>query len=158
MGLPAERLVEGLDNIYDAVLRTGARIVAIPPLAAPGFVSHSDQKETERIRLAELIKQSAARRNARAALEAARPGTDGGSAPRGGLFAAGPAMVVIDEGEPGKQLDLWQRRDYLDDGLHLRPPAYDLIGDIIAGTIARSLLGVPENVIEGTAGPAPPSA
>jgi hypothetical protein len=152
MGDSAERIAQGLDAIYDAVQRSGARLVAIPPLAAPGFVSHSDPKEHQRLELARLIKQSATRRNARAALEASFSSFSSSSAsssksvvPSAG--AGVPAMVVVDEGEPGKALDLWQRREWLDDGLHLKPVAYDKIGEVVAGVIARSLLGVPEEVI-----------
>jgi hypothetical protein len=162
------------------VQNAGARIVALPPLAAPGFVGPSDYKETERLKLAQLIKASAARRNARAALEAARvpSGTaaallNGAAGARNGttttvaasrLLLGGdaqqqqqqpvsapmpgalPAMIVITEGEPGKSLDLWTRRDWLDDGLHLKPPAYDKIGEVVAGTIAKAL-SIPDEAV-----------
>lgn len=182
IGKSADEVANALEVVYDAVQNAGVRIIALPPLAAPGFVGPTDYKEAERLKLANLIKASAARRNARAALESARVPAGTAAAlllNRGGVNnnnattvatttvaasrllleaaeqqllsapapGALPGMVVITEGEPGKALDLWTRRDWLDDGLHLKPVAYDKIGEVVAGTVAK-VLGIPEEAVK----------
>lgn len=39
MGRSADDVMSGLGQIYDAALGAGSNVLAIPPMAAPGFVS-----------------------------------------------------------------------------------------------------------------------
>jgi hypothetical protein len=39
VGKSADEVMSGLNQIYDAALTSGSNVIAIPPFAAPGFVS-----------------------------------------------------------------------------------------------------------------------
>jgi hypothetical protein len=39
MGRSADDVAAGLTSIYEAALNSGSNVIAIPPMAAPGFVS-----------------------------------------------------------------------------------------------------------------------
>lgn len=39
VGKSADEVMTGLNQIYDAALSSGSNVIAIPPFAAPGFVS-----------------------------------------------------------------------------------------------------------------------
>ncbi|KAF8059432.1 hypothetical protein HT031_005237 [Scenedesmus sp. PABB004] len=119
-GRSAEDVKGGLVKIYELALDSGARVLAIPPFAAPGFVSKDDYKESERKKLAGLIAAVAAEQNAR------RPG--------------GPSITVLDL-QAGPMdfyaMDDATRGQWLDDGLHMTETGYDSLGRHIARAIAR---------------------
>ena len=108
--------MKGLSEIYQTALTAGTNVVAIAPLAAPGFVSQSDYKEGERLKLAAQIKAYADNWNKQ--------------------HPEGPAFEALDLGVNGP-MNFWrmgdqERKQWLDDGLHLTKDAYDRMGGYIA--------------------------
>lgn len=56
--------MKGLNDIYKPVLASGANLLAIAPLPAPGFVSQNDYKEAQRLALHEAITKASNEWNA----------------------------------------------------------------------------------------------
>ena len=113
------QVMKGLNDIYQTALKTGANVLAIAPLPAPGFVSQSDYKEAERLKLHEQIKAAAAQWTKD--------------------HPKGPAFEVLDLGVGGP-MNFWamgdsERSQWLDDGLHLTRTAYDKMGNFIADAL-----------------------
>ncbi|KIZ02234.1 hypothetical protein MNEG_5729 [Monoraphidium neglectum] len=97
--------------------------MAIAPLPAPGFVSKDDVKEAERVKLNEEIKKIGVWWNTN--------------------HPDGPTFLFTDLGFDGP-MDFWkmsiaERAQWLDDGLHLTPKAYDKMGDFIANALLPHL-------------------
>ncbi|KAI8466720.1 MAG: SGNH hydrolase-type esterase domain-containing protein [Monoraphidium minutum] len=115
-GKPADQIMAGLQEVYLQSLLSGANVMAIAPLPAPGFVSQSDFKEGERLKLHDLIRGAAQTWNSQNPM--------------------GPMFIVGDLGVEGP-MDFWkmsprERGQWLDDGLHLTPKGYDWMGRLIA--------------------------
>lgn len=51
--------MKGLSEIYAPALASGANLLAIAPLPAPGFVAQGDYKEGQRLALNDAIKRAA---------------------------------------------------------------------------------------------------
>ncbi|KAF8059433.1 Sh3yl1 [Scenedesmus sp. PABB004] len=122
-GSPAADIMAGLQPLLDDVLEKGIPVIAIPPFAAPGFVSQGDAKEAERRKLAGLLHAAAA---ARAALTSGQ----------------GPQIWVLDlQAGP---MDFYamspdERARWLDDGLHMTEFAYDALGAYVYQELAKHL-------------------
>jgi lysophospholipase L1-like esterase len=124
-GKTAEQVAERIDEVVGLLLADGMRVVVLPPLAAPAFISPDDPKEAERARLAGVLEAVADRRNK----EAAASGKQG------------PAVLAMGEAvAPGGPLDFWPKRGEMEDGLHLKIPGYDLMGSLVADAIAKAVL------------------
>ncbi|KAI8466501.1 MAG: serine carboxypeptidase-domain-containing protein [Monoraphidium minutum] len=116
VGKPADEVMKGLLDIYRPALEAGTNVLAIAPLAAPGFVSRDDYKEGERIKLADAIQKAGDWWNEK--------------------HPEGPTFLVANLGVNGP-MDFWkmdeaERAQWLDDGLHLKRAAYDRMGGLIA--------------------------
>ncbi|GBF89342.1 hypothetical protein Rsub_02219 [Raphidocelis subcapitata] len=125
MGRSADDVFKGIMEIYKPALEAGTNVLAIAPLAAPGFVSRSDSKEGERLKLHALLAKASSDWNA------AHP--------------TGPRFAVYDLGIKGP-MNFWDmgeadRRWWLDDGLHLTAQAYDRMGNLIADNLIPQLRG-----------------
>lgn len=123
MGRSADDVFSGIMEIYKPTLESGVNVMAIAPLPAPGFVSKDDYKEGERKKLAGLLEQAAASWTK--------------------VHPQGPDFVYTDLGVNGP-MDFWkmdeqERRQWLDDGLHLTKVAYDKMGGFIADALLQRI-------------------
>jgi hypothetical protein len=125
-GKTAEEVAARIEQVVSMLRAEGMKVVVIPPLAAPGYITPDDPKELQRARLPPLLKKAADERNKQ-------------SAQQGGPVVE---VVLAEAVAPGGKLDFWpsSRRAEMEDGLHLRIPGYDLMGALAADAIARAEL------------------
>jgi lysophospholipase L1-like esterase len=126
-GKTADEVAPRVEQVVSMLRDAGMKVVVIPPMPAPGYISADDAKEAQRARLPAMLAKAAQARNARSAA------------------SGGPAVVeavLAGAVSPGGRLDFWNpsRRGEMEDGLHLKAPGYDLMGDLAAEAIADAEL------------------
>jgi lysophospholipase L1-like esterase len=155
-GRPAAEVQPKIEALHAAILARGSSVLALPPLAAPGFVpSRDDVKDQQRRQLGALLADEARRRSLWTAREAAWRQAGGGG-------HAGIVFVPVEKGVgdattagPADQhhqqhsthdlslLDFWsmpegQRRAKQWDGLHLTAQGSRELGGVVAKAMARA--------------------